>query len=212
MMANDKISSYKLSPQLRTELHFTSRRNRHSFDFEMLKKQLNFSKLPWKAIGLTIFVFAVVISAYLGIKKGYDYVAQKNYQANLARQSEYQNHLKIVEGEIAKLGTDAYSFVQLSQNYVKSGDGERAEAAAQIAVAKDPAWRDAYVNLGQVYLATNKFDQAKTALEGALKRDPVYGETHYLLSLVYQELKDDGKSKDEFAKAKQFGFESEIGG
>jgi len=211
-MANDKISSYKLSPQLRTELHFTSRRNRHSFDFELVKKQLNFGKLPWKAILLTVFVCALVISGYLGIKKGYDYVAEKNYQANLAREQEYQNHLKTVEVEVAKLGTDAYSFVALSQNYVKSGDGERAEAAAQVAIQKDPLWRDAYVNLGQVYLATNKFDQAKTALENALKKDPVYGQTHYLLSLVYQELNDEGKSKDEFAKAKQFGFESEIGG
>jgi len=33
-----------------------------------------------------------------------------------------------------------------------------------------------------------------------------------LLSLVYQELNDESKSKDEFAKAKQFGFENEIGG
>ena len=208
----DPIKSYKLSPQLKAELHFSSRRDRHGFDFELVKKQLNFKKLPWKAIWLTVFVFAIVISGYIGVKKGYDYVAQKNLKADLARQEEYQKHLKELKGEVAKLGTDSYSFVQLSQTYIKSGDGERAEAAAELAVEKDKLWRDAYVNLGQVYLATNKFDQAKTSLENALKRDPVYGETHYLLSLVYQELNDEGKSKDEFAKAKQFGFESEIGG
>jgi|GEM_PF-2053508 len=212
-MANDKIKSYKLSPQLKAELHFTSRRNRRSgFDFELVRNKIDLSKLPWKAIGMTVLVFAIVISGYLGIKRGYDYFAQKNAQADLARQQEYQNHLQTVKDEVAKSGTDAYSFVQLSQQYIKSGDGERAEAAGELAVEKDSTWRDAYINLGQIYLSTNKFEQAKTALEDALKRDPVYGETHYLLSLAYQELKQDSKSKDEFAKAKQFGFESEIGG
>jgi predicted Zn-dependent protease len=208
----DPLKSYKLSPQLRSELHFSHRRNHHAFEFEMPQAAQILKKLPWKAIGFTVLIFAVVISAYVGIKKGYDYAAAKNAQADLARQQEYENHLASVKQEVTGLAADAYSFVKLSQNYIKSGDAERAEAAAKLAVEKDPAWRDGYVNLGQIYLATNNFEQAKLTLEEALKHDPVYGQTHYLLALAYQELNDDGKSKEEYAKAKDFGFNSEIGG
>lgn len=211
-MANDPIKSYKLSPQLRSELHFASRRNRHAFEFEMPPASDVLKKLPWKAIGLTVIVFAVIISAYLGIKKGYDYVVAKNEAENLAREQEYQNRLVSIKEEVSKYGSTAYDFVKLSQNYIKSGDAERAEASAQLAVEKDGNWRDGFINLGQIYLSVNKFDQAKSALESALKRDPVFGQTHYLLALTYQELNEDDKSKTEYAKAKEFGFQSEIGG
>lgn len=208
----DKIKSYQLSPQLKAELNFASKRNKHSFDFNLKGTGSVLKKLPWKYIGTTAVVFALIISGYLGIKKEYDHLAQKSHQADVARQQEYQNHLQTIKDEVAKAGTSAYSFVELSQGYIKSGDAERAEAAAILATEKDPNWRDGFINLGQIYMSVNKFDQAKVTLDEALKRDPVYGQTHYLLSHVYQELRDNSASQAEFAKAKTFGFSSEIGG
>lgn len=208
---SDPIKSYKLSPQLRAELG-TRRFQKPRFDFRFSIPKIGLSKIPWRATILTVVVFVGVSSIYFGVKKGYEYTAMKSEQARQEQLAQYQSHLAQVKTEVETKATDAVTAVALSQQYLKAGDGERAEAAAIIATGKDPVWRDTYINLGQVYLATNKFTEAKQALESALKIDPIYGETHYLLSLAYQELNKADLAKAEFAKAKKFGFEGELGG
>lgn len=248
---NDKIKSYKLSPQLKAELNFQKRLGRHvpkiNFSFfesiyPVRKKNpsstnvrkaehlstspspwfknrsfsfsngIKFVKLPWRSIAVTAGVFLIIISAYIGIRKGYEYSARKSELARQEQLDKYNAHLAQINTEVEGLSTTALAAVQASQNYIKSGDAERAEAAAKIATVKDPKWRDGFVNLGQIYLSLNKFDLAKEALDQALNIDPLNGQTHYLLSLVYQELNDSNSAKTEFAKAKTFGFEAEIGG
>ena len=208
---SDPIKSYKLSPQLRAELG-TRKLQGPQFGFGFSTPKFRLFKIPWRAIILTACVFIGIISVYLGIKKGYEYTAMKSEKARQEQLAQYQSHLAQIKVEVVSKAPDAVSAVTLSQQYLKAGDGERAEAAAIIATVKDPAWRDTYVNLGQVYLATNKFAEAKQALESALKIDPIYGEGHYLLSLAYQELNKADLAKAEFANAKKFGFEGEIGG
>jgi len=205
----DRIKSYKLSPQLRAEIGSA----RH----DKPKIKIDFSaiwrvRLPWKTILAGIAVFAIIIGCYTGAKKGYEVMAEKSRQAQIARQKEYDNHLAQIRSEVAAKATDAYSFATLSQEYLKGGDAERAQAAAELAVEKDGKWRDGYVNLGQIYLSVNQFEKAKTSFEKALEFDPTNGEIHYFLSLTYQELRDNEAAKREFAKAKEFGFNSEIGG
>ena len=208
---SEKIKSYKLSPQLRAELG-ARRFQRPRFGFRFSMPEFKYFKISWRTTILTTCVFVGIISIYLGIKKGYEYTAIKSEQARQVQLAQYQSHLAQIKVEVEAKAVDAVSAVALSQQYLKSGDSERAEAAAIIATSKDPAWRDGYVNLGQVYLATSKFNEAKQALEAALKIDPLSGQTHYLLSLTYQELNKADLAKAEFAKAKKFGFETDIGG
>lgn len=208
----EKIKSYKLSPQLKAELHFNSRRTTSEFSLHDAFEKVKMPKVSWKAIALTVVLFAVIISSYMGIKRAYEVASVKSAQTKAAAEEDYQNRLSSIRNEVAAKGTDAFSFVELSQQYLKSSDGERSVAAAEIATEKDAIWSDGFVNLGQVYLATNQFDRAKTALEQALKLNPLNGQAHYFLSLAYQELNDSAASKAEFAKAKTFGFDADIGG
>ncbi len=209
----DRIKSYKLSPQLRAELNFQVRSGRSNFNNRIpFTNPLKNVKIPWKTVSITIGIFLIIVAGYIGVKKTYEYTAKKAETARIARLEEYNKHVEEVKTGVAKEATDALSFVTLSQKYLKSGDAERAEAAAVLAPVKDPKWRDGYINLGQVYLSINKFDLAKQSLDKALAIDPFSGQAHYLLSLAYQELNDSNGAKAEFAKAKAFGFETELGG
>jgi len=208
----DKIKSYKLSPQLKAELHLNQRRAHSDFSLHDAFEKVKVPKISWKAVSLTVLIFAAVISSYVGLKHAYELSAVKTAKAKAAQEQEYQERLASMKTEITTKGTDAFSFVSLAQGYLKSGDGERAIISAEISTEKDPVWSDGFVNLGQIYLATNQFEKAKTALGQALKLNPLNGQAHYFLSLTYQELNDSEGSKAEFAKARAFGFDTEIGG
>lgn len=210
----DRIKSYKLSPQLKAELGLRRSSGKSldiSFEFPKIP---NFSKvkIPWKAIGITVFVVAVIIGSYAGVKKTYELAAEKSRAAEQAKIKQYQDRLANMRNEIIAEGTDAFSFVNLSQKYLKESDGEKAVAAAEMASEKDPLWRDAYINLGQVYLSVNEYKKAELALSTALERDPTCGQAHYLMSLTLEELSNRDGAKQEFAKAKEFGFDANIGG
>lgn len=202
-----KIKSYKLSPQLRAEIGYTRRQQKPSVNINF-----DFSKVPFKSIAILIVVFLAFLGCYAGIKKTYEHIAWKAEQERIAQEKEYQDRLISIKSEVSSSITDAVVAVSKSQEYIKSGDGERAEVAAEIAVEKDPQWRDGYLNLGQIYMSLNKFDKAETTLKTALSKDPICGRTHYLLSLVYQERGNTDGAKLELAKAKNLGFETEIGG
>jgi len=206
---NDNLKSYKLSPQLRAELNF-SKQNGEPAPPKIPK--IPWKKIPWKRVGIIVAAVALIIGAYVGAKKTYEYASAKSQAKQQVELATYQNHLQQIKDEVAAQGEDAYSYAQLSQQFLQSKDIERAEAAGQLAVEKEPAWRDGYLNLGQIYLSANKFEEAKTAFEKAIKIDPICGEAHYYLSLACQELKDSKTAQLEFAKAKKFGFNSDIGG
>jgi len=208
----EKIKSYKLSPQLKAEIGQARRRIDREFPIRVDLSFLKRIKVPWKMVGGIVLTFVVVIAAYIGIEKAYAVVVERQKQLQVAREQEYRERLESIKVEVASKATDAYSLVLLSQEYLKQGDAERAIAAAEIAVQYDSKWRDGYVNLGQIYLSTDRFEDSKTSFEEALAIDPTYGRCHYLLSLVYSELKNPEAAKQEFAKAKEFGFETEIGG
>ena len=202
------IKSYRLSAQLKAELNFRQKRSGN-----FLKKiHLDWSKIPFKTMGIFVGVFVMVIGSYVGIKSLYEIQTKKNEIARQAKIQTYEQRLAQIKAEVALKGTDAESFAAISAQYLKDKDVERAEEAATIAVEKDPKWRDAYINQGHIFLVGNKFDKAKIAFEKAIEIDPLCGQAHYLLSLAQQELKDNDAAKIEFAKAKQFGFETEIGG
>lgn len=152
------------------------------------------------------------MSGYIGVKKGYEFTARENETKRVAQIDAYNKRIENIKNEVSSTSADAYSLVTSSQQYLQSKDVERAEAAAEMATVKDPKWRDAFINLGQVYLATNKFDKAKASFDQALKIDPLSGQAHYLMSLAEQELKNTEAAKAAFAKAKQFGFQTDIGG
>lgn len=173
---------------------------------------IDFSNFPWKKTLRFTGVFLLIIGIYFGIKIGYEKAVYATEQKSIAREQEYQKQLTNLKQQVEKEATDAFSFVQLSQKYIDERDGQKAEIAALIATEKEPKWRDAFVNLGHVYLSVNKFEEAKIALTRAIEIDPLHPQTHYLLYLTYQELKNEQAAKQEFAKAKAFGFESEIGG
>ncbi|MFH1910378.1 MAG: tetratricopeptide repeat protein [bacterium] len=207
------IKSYRLSAQLKAELN-QNRKSRTPFpaiNFSFLEN-LNFKKIPFRGIALFMGVFTLIVLSYTGIKSLYEYSLQKNEKLKQAQVQEYQDHLDQIKGEVGKLADSATSYVTLSQKFLKEKDIEKAEAAAKLATEKDPAWRDGFINEGHVMLSANKFEEAKQAFEKALAIDPICGQAHYLLSLTYQELKNNDLAKVEFAKAKQFGFETEIGG
>lgn len=207
---NDNLKSYKLSPQLRAELNFSKQKSDPAKPPKIPK--IPWKKIPWKRVGIILAAFAMIVLAYGGVKKTYEYASAKSQEKQRAELATYQNHLQQIKDEVASQGTDAYSYAQLSQQFLKAKDADRAEAAAEVAVEKEPNWRDGYLNLGQVYLSVNKFEEAKTAFEKAVEIDPVYGEAHYYLSLAYQELRNTEAAKQEFAKAKKFGFETDFGG
>ncbi len=212
----NNLKSYHLSAQLKAELHHNrkSATSFSSFKYSPIDliTSINLKKVPFKGIGLVLGVFALIVMSYIGIKSVYEYSAKSNEAAMVAQKQTYEEHITKIKAEVASQATDALGFVALSEQFLKNKDVERAEAAARLAVEKDASWRDGYINQGHVLLVANKFDEAKTAFEQALKIDPLCGQAHYLLSLTYQELKDNTTAKKEFAKAKQFGFETEIGG
>lgn len=210
---SDSLKSYKLSPQLKAEINFQRRlaHRRPKIDLSVFES-IKFVKLPWRSIAVTAGVFLIIISAYIGIREGYKYTEHKSELARQKQLEAYNAHLAQITTEVEALSPTALAAVQSSQNYIKFDDAERAEAAAKIAVSKDPKWRDGFVNLGQIYLSLNKFDLAKETLEQALTIDPLDGQTHYLLSLVYQEMNDSNSAKQEFAEAQNFGFQADIGG
>lgn len=214
----DRISSYKLSPQLRAELGAKRRYSKTtgksldmSFEFPDFLSVPK-AKIPWKIIGITVFVALVIVGSYAGAKKTYELAKNKAYEAEQAKIKEYQNSLASIRSEISSQATDAYSFVTLSQKFLKEGNGEKAVAAAEMATEKDPLWRDGYLNLGQIYLSVNEFEKAKLALGQALEKDPTSGQAHYLMYLTLDELNSKDTAKQEYAKAKTFGFDSNIGG
>ena len=205
----NNLKPYKLSAQLKAELHH---KRSSSTPFVRSNFSFNFKKIPFKGIGLVLGVFSFIIISYLGAKSVYEYSATKNQVAKQTQIENYEKHLERINNEVATLATDAKGFVTLSQDFLKSKEIEKAEAAAKFSIEKDPLWRDAYMNQGHVMLVANKFEQAKTSFEKALEIDPLCGQAHYFLSLSYQELKNNEAAKKAFAKAKQFGFETEIGG
>jgi len=209
----DRIKSYKLSPQLRAELGQGARlRKKPSFNFTVDFSSLSKIKLPWKTIGIVSIFFILVIMGYVGVRESYEYLAEKSRLAQIAQEQAYAKRLEEIKKEVRAKATDAYSYILLSQDYLKQGDAERALAAAEIGAETDPKWRDGQLNLGQIYLSTSQFEKAKVAFEKALEIDPTYGQTHYFLSLTYQELRKPDLAKQEFAKAKEFGFNTDIGG
>lgn len=210
----DRISSYKLSPQLKAELGVRRSSGKAidiSFEFPKFSS-FSKTKLPWRTIAITGLVVIAIVGSYIGVKKTYELAAKRAQAAEEARAKQYQEKLANIRNEIASEGSDPYSFTVLSQKYVKEGNAEKAVAAAEMASEKDPLWRDAYLNLGQVYLSVNEFKKAELALKTALERDPTCGQAHYLMSLTLEELNNKENAKQEFAKAKKFGFESDIGG
>ena len=202
------IKSYRLSAQLKAELNFKQK----SPSSYLKNIRIDFRKIPFKGIAIFIGVFAVVISGYMGVKTLYEKQSAKNEQIRQAKLQSYQDHLAEIKAEVLNKNVDSDGYVALTQDYLKQKDIERAEQAAVLAVEKNPIWRDAYINQGHVMLVANKFELAKASFEKALEIDPLCGQAHYLLSLTYQELKDNTSAKASFAKAKQFGFETEIGG
>jgi len=202
------IKSYRLSAQLKAELNFKHRTVRNPFR----NIHFSFSKIPFKTIGILAGIFVLVTLSYMGVKNVYEVQSKKIVASRQAQAQTYEQHLSQIKAEVALKGTDAQSFVELSENYLKDKDVERAEQAAKLAVEKDPLWRDAYINQGHIYLVINKFEEAKISFEKALLIDPLCGQAHYFLSLAYQELKNTDAAKKEFAKAQEFGFQAEIGG
>lgn len=205
-----KIKSYKLSPQLRAELHHSGIKRGSTLNFKA--PRIDLSKFPWKKTLRISGVFLLLIAIYFGIKTGYEKAVYAAEQKQIAKEQEYQKQLGELRKQIEQEAQDAFSFVKLSQKYLDERDGQKAEIAALIATEKEPEWRDGFVNLGHIYLSVNKFKEAEAALLRAAELDPINPQTHYLLYLTYQELKDENTAKKEFAKAKQFGLESEIGG
>lgn len=202
------IKSYKLSAGLKAELNLRQKKNHNIFR----NFRFDIKKVPFKLIGIFTGVFVLITCSYLGIKSLYEIQSSKNQKARQAKMETYEQHLATLKAEVASKGLDAEGYVTLTQDYLNKKDVERAEEAALLAVEKNPLWRDAYINQGHVLLVANKFEKAKTAFEKALEIDPICGQAHYFLSLTYQELKNNNAAKAEFAKAKQFGFETEIGG
>lgn len=207
---DQKLKSYKLSPQLKAELNYSVKKRGSSLKFKT--PSVDFSKVPWKKTLRISGVFLLIIAIYFGIKTGYERAVYAAEQQQIAREQEYTKQLTELKSQMEQEGDSAFSFVQLSQKYLDEHDGQKAEIAALVATEKEPKWRDAYVNLGHIYLSVNKFEEAKITLLRAVELDPINPQTHYLLYLTYQELKDESTAKQEFAKAKQFGLESDIGG
>lgn len=209
----NNLKSYHLSAQLKAELHH---KRKSSTPFSAFKgaslPRINFKNIPIKGIGAILGVFALVVMSYIGIKSVYERSAEASKAAELIQKQTYEDHLAKIKSEVSSQATNASGFVALSQQFLKNKDIERAEASARLATEKDPLWRDGYINQGHVLLVANNFEEAKISFEKALRIDPLCGQAHYLLSLTYQELKDNNAAKQSFAKAKQFGFETEIGG
>ena len=209
---DQKIKSYHLSPQLKAEVGLAKIPTHKGLYVPKLPRLGFLKDISWKKTIISALVFAAIIGGYIGVKKTYEYLAWKSGQERIAQEKAYENHLAQVKSEVSSKAGDAYAFAKMSQDYLKNNDGEKAVVAAKIAVEKDPNWRDGYLNLGQIYLATNDFEKAQATLEIAKQKDPLYGQTYYLLSLAYQEVKNDAAAKQAFAKAKELGFDSEIGG
>ncbi|OQA53474.1 MAG: Tetratricopeptide repeat protein [candidate division WS2 bacterium ADurb.Bin280] len=212
----ERISSYKLSAQLKAEIGVSRWKNR-SLDIpfslpSFSKLGTTKEKIPYKKISVALGVFALIISAYIGVMKTYEFAKLKSAKAQEQKLQAYNDYVDNLRSEIEKEATDAYSFQALSQKYIKEGNGEKALAAAQMAVQKDPIWRDGFLNLGHVYMTLNQFEKAKDALQSALERDPTCGQAHYFMYLVLDELNEKTLAKEEYAKANIFGFETQYGG
>jgi len=204
---SNQIKSYKLSPQLKAEIGCSQKNSSPKPSFK-----IEWSKIPFKAIAISAVAIALCLGGYIGIKKTYERIAYNRNQKALQAQKDYEARLATIKDEVAKKNLSGPDYVLLSQNYLEQGDGERAEAAAELGANSDKAWRDGYVNLARIYMSINKFNEAKGAIASAVAIDPICGNCHYLAYLANQELNNSDEAKIELAKAKKFGFDMEIGG
>lgn len=203
-----------MSPQLKAEIGVSRWKNKSldiPFEFPRFSS-FSKKKVPYRTIAIISGVFVLVVGAYIGVMKTYEFAKVKSAQAQEAKLQAYNDYVSNLRNEVASEASDAYSLQTLSQKYLKEGNGEKALAAAELVTERDPLWRDGFLNLGQVYMALNQFDKAKRSLESALLRDPTCGQAHYFMYLVMEELNDKNSAKAEYAKAKIFGFETEYGG
>lgn len=203
----DRIKSYKLSPQLQAEIGYA----RQGVNTKNSIK-IDWSRLPIKSVLIGLLAVAIILSGYAGAKKIYQKVAYRRQQEAMKVQEEVAKRIEATRQEVANKNLSSQEYLVLSQNYLQSGDGDRAQIAAELSTQKDPNWRDAFVNLGRVYMSVNQFDKAKGAFKNAITIDPIYGNSHYLLYLACQESRDTDGAKQELTKAKKFGFDLEIGG
>jgi cytochrome c-type biogenesis protein CcmH/NrfG len=203
----DHIKSYKLSPQLQAEIVYA----RQAVSAKNSIK-INWSRFPVKSVLIGLLAVVIILSGYAGTKKVYQKVAYHRQQEAIKVQEEVAKRIEAIRQEVANKNLSSQDYLVLSQKYLQSGDGDRAQIAAELSTQKDPNWRDAFVNLGRVYMSVNQFDKAKDAFRNAIAIDPIYGNSHYLLYLAYQESRDTDGAKQELTKAKKFGFDLEIGG
>lgn len=203
----DRIKSYKLSPQLQAEIGY-ARQGASTKD----SIKIDWSKFPVKSVLVSILAVVVILGGYAGVKRVYQKIAHNRQQEAIRVQQEIAQRVEAARQEVVDKNLSSQDYFVLSQNYLQSGDGDRAQIAAELSAQKDPVWRDAFVNLGRVYMSVNQFDKAKEAFKSAIAIDPIYGNSHYLLYLACQESRDTDGAKQELTKAKKFGFDLEIGG
>ena len=97
---SEKIKSYKLSPQLRSELNFSQNTQKKSsaiFNFNRISFKPNLENLPWKGILAIVGIFAAITLGYLGVKKGYEYTARKNDERTAAQLTAYNQRLENIK-------------------------------------------------------------------------------------------------------------------
>lgn len=201
------MKSYKLSANLRAELS-RARKKSSSFDYSLVKEY----KIPWRKVAISALSLVLILGAYYGTKKTFDYASAKRQLAKAKAQAADEQRIQNLKSDVKTLGKTAFDFAKLSQEFAQKNELEKATACAEESVELDRNWRDGYVNLAQIYLFTDRVFEAQTQAEKALEIDPNNGQTHYLLSEIYKKQKLNDKSNQELELAKALGYDTEFGG
>lgn len=173
------------------------------------------SRQWWRPIAGLLILAAIVAGCWFTVVKVQNWIAvkkaaQKQAAARAEEEAKNKMFLEIDQKVAADASGDAEAvkYFHLGQKYLQEKKYDWAAAAFELACQKDPVWREPPTFLGFAYLELGKPQKAQLALQRAIEVDPLYGLAHYLLGQSYFQLKRKDLAQEEFAKAKNFGFDS----
>lgn len=112
------------------------------------------------------------------------------------QQGEFDNAIQFY-ANVVKQDTVGVSKAQhnLGKIYAGRGEIEKAIAAHQQAISRDPNFADAYFHLGVLYIRTQDWQTAISALQKTLAISPTMSNAHYQIARCYRQIGDVQKAE-----------------
>jgi Tfp pilus assembly protein PilF len=150
---------------------------------------------------IRVFVYLLLFTGIVfGFKAYFKSVYNQEMQKNLAEQNQYKASFA---ENLKNSNKSAFELTNLGKKMLEANNPDYAAIILEIAMEKDPNYRDSAVLAGYAYITANNNNKAVDALNKASTIDPIYPRTFELLSIAYKNLKDDKNFNICYNKYKQ---------